>query len=57
MIMSADATATLQVAIIGVFTPPHRYGSLIVVNESGAAFHNDDVETHFVMDPLIDEIE
>ncbi len=57
IVMSADATTTVQVAIMGVFTPPHRYGSLIIVNESGAAFHSDAVETHFVLDPLIDEIE
>lgn len=57
MILSADATATVQVGSPVVFTPPHRFGSLIVVNESGAAFHSDAVETHIVMDPLIDEIE
>jgi hypothetical protein len=57
MIVSADATGTVQVAFIGVFSPPHRYGSLIVVNESGAAFHSDAVETHFVLDPIIDEIQ
>lgn len=53
---SADATATMQIQQIGVFSPPERYGSLVVKNESGAAFHSDDVETHFVMNPIIDEV-
>lgn len=57
MVMSADATATVQVAVIGVFSPPTRYGSLVVVNESGAAFHSDAVETHIVMDPIVDEVQ
>lgn len=57
LICSADATTTVQIAVIGVFSPPHRYGSLVVVNESGAAFHSDDVETHFVLDPIIDEVQ
>lgn len=57
MIMSADATTTVQVAVIGVFSPPQRFGSLVIVNESGAAFHSDAVETHVVMDPIVDEIQ
>jgi len=57
LICSADATTTVQVAVIGVFPAPHRYGSLVVVNESGAAFHSDAVETHFVIDPIPDEIQ
>ena len=56
MVMSADATTTVQVAFIGVFSPPTRYGSLIVINESGAAHHSDAVESHIVFDPIVDEI-
>jgi len=50
-----DATANVQVAQVGVFAPLERYGSLIVKNESGAAFHSDDVECHIVFDPIVDE--
>ncbi len=58
MRMSADATTTVQVAVIHKdFRPPTRYGSLVVVNESGAAFHSDAVETHIVMDPIVDEVQ
>ena len=42
---------------VGIFSPPERYGSLIVKNESGAAFHSDDVESHIVFDPIVPEIQ
>lgn len=52
-----DATANVQVAHVGVFSPPERYGILIVKNESGAAFHSDDVECHIVFNPVIRELQ
>jgi len=57
MVMSADSSTTVQVAVLAVFSPPTRYGSLVVVNRAGAAFHSDAVETHVVMDPIVDEIQ
>lgn len=56
-VCTAQATATIQVAEVGILSPPERYGSLIVKNESGAAFHSDDVECHVVFDPQIPEIQ
>lgn len=56
-IVTAQATSTVQVLYCGRFRPPSRYGSLIVKNESGAAFHSDDVEMHVVFDPIIDEVQ
>jgi len=56
-VCTAQATATVQVSYCGRFSPPERYGSLIVKNESGAAFHSDDVECHIVFDPVIDEVQ
>lgn len=56
-ICTAQATTTVQVAEVGEFSPPERYGALIVKNESGAAFHTDDVECHVVFDPVIPEIQ
>lgn len=51
-------TATgVQVAHVGIFTPSQRYGQLVLVNNSGAALHSDDVETHVVMTPIVDEIQ
>ena len=56
MIMSADATGTVQVQHIGILVPPERYGSLIKVNRSGAAYHSDAVETHTVFNQMIDDV-
>ena len=57
LVCSADATTTVQTAVIGTFSPRARYGSLVVKNESGAAFHSDAVETHMVMNPVTTEIQ
>ena len=54
-VVTAQATATVQVGEVAVFAPSQRYGSLIVVDRSGAAFHSDDVESHVVFDPIIPE--
>lgn len=54
---TADATGTVQVAEVGVFSPTARYGSLVVKNEAGQAFHSDAVESHVVFDPIYDEIQ
>lgn len=56
-VCTAQATATVQQAIAGRFKPPTRYGSLVVKNESGAAFHSDDVECHVVFDPVVEDIQ
>lgn len=56
-VCTAQATATVQVGEIGVFYPPERYGSLIVKNESGAAFFTDDVEIHIVFTPIVAEVQ
>lgn len=52
-VCTAQATATIQVGRVGIFMPPERYGSLIIVNSSGAALHSDDVEIHVVFDPIV----
>jgi hypothetical protein len=49
--------AVVQNGFVGVFSPPGRYGQLIVVNESDDAFEADDVEMHQVMTPIVDEIQ
>lgn len=54
-VCTGQATATVQVGGAGRFTPRERYGSLIVFNKSGAAFHSDDVESHIVFDPIFDQ--
>jgi len=57
MSVTVQVTTTVQIAIVGVFSPAERYGSLVVKNESGAALHSDGVETHIVLDPIIPEVQ
>ena len=52
----AVATASVMTGFVGVLAPPERYGILIVKNESGAAFHSDDVESHIVFTPITDVV-
>ena len=56
-VCTVQATGTIQVAEVAVFSPTERYGSLVVKDESGAAFHSDDVECHVVFDPIVPEVQ
>jgi hypothetical protein len=49
--------ASVQNGVVGVFSPPGRYGQLIVVNNSDDVFEDDDIEMHQVMNPIVDEIQ
>lgn len=49
--------AVVQNGVVGTFSPPTRYGQLIVVNNSGDAFEADDVEMHQVLNPQIEEVQ
>jgi hypothetical protein len=44
---------SVQNGYVGTFSPPGRYGQLVVVNNSGDQFENDDVEMHQVMNPIL----
>lgn len=57
MTVTAQATATVQIAEVGWFVPPDRYGSLVVKNASGATMHSDSVEMNIVFDPVYEEIQ
>ena len=52
LVLTAQATATVQRGEVGVFRPSSRYGSLVVVNNGGSAFHSSDSNVQFVMTPL-----
>lgn len=56
-VCTVQVTAVVQQGEAGVFMPTARYGTLVVRNESGAAFHSDDVECHVVFDPIVPEIQ
>lgn len=53
LVCTAQATGTVQYGEVGTFMPRERYGSLVVVNNSGAAVHSDDVECNVVFDPIV----
>lgn len=52
----ATADSGIQVAYIGTFSPPERFGCLIIKNASGVTFFTDDVEMHTVVTPIIDDV-
>lgn len=56
-VVTVQTTTTVQVIEGWDFAPPSRYGSLVIKNSSGAAFHSDDVETHLVLNPLLPELQ
>ena len=51
-VCTAQATGTIQVGIVGNLRPKHRYGTLVVRNESGAALHSDAVEMSVLLLPI-----
>ena len=53
-----DLIGVQEATVNSEFRPQHRYGSLVVVNNSGVALAaTDDVETHIVFAPIVDEIQ
>lgn len=48
---TAQATGTVQIARVGSFRPKHRYGSLVIRNRSGSAYHSDAVEMSVLVSP------
>ena len=57
LVLGADATATIQMGFVGVFSPPTRYGMLVAVNSSSDAVHSDVVETAVSFTPIIPDIQ
>lgn len=47
--------AVVQNGFVGVFQPPTQWGQLVVVNNGGDTYEQDDVEAHQVMNPIVDE--
>ena len=53
MSLTTDATGTIQVGVIGTFSPLMRYGTLVVVNSSAADdFHSDVIEISIAFIPV-----
>jgi hypothetical protein len=49
--------ASVQNGYVGELQPPTRYGQLIVVNNGGDTYEQDDVEAHQLLVPIVDEIQ
>lgn len=56
-VCTTQATATVQAGFVGTFSPPARYGSLVVVNNSGAALHSTDTNQSITLTPIEDTSE
>lgn len=56
-ICTAQATATVQKGFVGILHATQRYGSLVVVNNSGAALHSSDSNMEVVLTPQEDTVE
>ena len=56
-ICTAQATSTVQRALVGVIFPKGRYLNLVVDNRSGAAFHSTDTNQVITLTPLEESIE
>ena len=52
-VCGADATATIQAAFIGILSPPTRYGSLVMINNTADHLHSDAVEQAVSFTPII----
>lgn len=58
MQVAARATPIIQIGeVTMLFAPTTRYGTLVVCNRTGAAFHIDDVEMQIAFDPIIPEMQ
>lgn len=56
-VLKVSADQEFQKADCGVFSPTHRYGSLIVKNETGQKIADTDiVETAVVLTPIVEDI-
>ena len=58
LVCTADAATTVQRETINLyFSPPARYGQIVVVNKAGQAFEGDAVEMYVAFEPVVDEIQ
>lgn len=58
MVMTDDAVDSAQIGFVGILSPPHRWGSLVVVNNTGQTIcDTDDIEAHVVLSPIVDEVQ
>ena len=56
-VLTAQATATVQKSFVGIYVPAMRYGSLILWNKGGSAFHSSDTNMLWTFTPIEDTSE
>jgi len=56
-ILVARATATVQKGYVGRVSTPQRYGSIVLLNGAGSAFHSSDSNCVIRFVPVLDKIE
>jgi len=57
LVATADLATVVQYQTVGYFTPPERYGQLVVVNETSQALEGDSVEMFVALVPIVDEVQ
>ena len=57
LVLTAQATATVQIGYVGRFSPAQRYGNLAVVNNGGSAIHSSATNIQFRFVPVEDVVE
>jgi hypothetical protein len=55
--LTAQAVSNVQIANIGVFSPMHRYGTLVVKNECGQTLNSSPLHHQVLLEPVIDEVQ
>jgi hypothetical protein len=51
LVLTAQATSTVQKGYVGTFRPPTRYGILVAVNNGGSAFHSSATNMQVIITP------
>ena len=57
LVLTADATTTVQYQEVGILENIARYGMPVVMNSGGQALHSDAVEMYVALIPLLDEVQ
>lgn len=57
LVATNDAAGTVQYQTVGSFTPPSRYGQVIVYNRSTQAFDTDATNMLVALIPVVDEVQ
>lgn len=57
VIATNDGAGTVQLQTIGVFTPPERYGQIVMVNKSGQTLDTDAINLFVALVPIKDEVQ